>query len=204
MKSMQEIERRLMAEFTVEVMTGNSIDVQELTGYSDDFNVQMVQDQYAQWCIASKKLLLADTVEPNSLEGRFASMMKQYMIDYASEGLHKTNQAMKYLYNESDTSTLVPQISMLAKYAHYKDAVDFNNIPEEMRRKSLDPESVCVSIGLYVLFTILVNSNLAIDQYNELFRQTWFNYYENWMVRELMFQMRGNATKQDFAGVLIS
>lgn len=126
------------------------------------------------------------------------------MIDYASEGLHKTNQGMKYLYNESDTSTLVQQISMLAKYAHYKDAVDFNNIPEEMRRKSLDPESVCVSIGLYVLFTILVNSNLAIDQYNELFRQTWFNYYENWMVRELMFQMRGNATKQDFAGVLIS
>ena len=42
MKSMQEIERRLMAEFTVEVMTGNSIDVQELPGYSDDFNVQMM------------------------------------------------------------------------------------------------------------------------------------------------------------------
>ena len=38
MKSMQEIERRLMAEFTVEVMTGNSIDVQELPGYNDDFN----------------------------------------------------------------------------------------------------------------------------------------------------------------------
>ena len=204
MKSMQEIERRLMAEFTVEVMTGNSIDVQELPGYSDDFNVQMMQDQYAHWCIASKKLLLADTVEPNSLEGRFASMMKQYMINYASEGLHKTNQAMKYLYHEDEMGILVQQISMLAKYAHYKDAVDFNSIPEEMRRKSLDPESVCVSIGLYVLFTILVNSNLAIDQYNELFRQTWFNYYENWMVRELMFQMRGNATKQDFAGVLIS
>ena len=203
MKSMQEIERRLMAEFTVEVMTGNSIDVQELPGYSDDFNVQLMQDQYAHWCIASKKLLLADIVEPNSLEGRFASMMKQYMINYASDGLHKTNQAMKYLYNESDTSTLVQQISMLAKYAHYKDANDFNDIPEEMRRKSLDPESVCVNIGLYVLFTILVNSYLSIDQYNNLFTQTWFNYYENWMARELMFKMRGNATKHDFAGVLI-
>lgn len=203
MKSMQEIERRLMAEFTVEVMTGNSIDVQELPGYSDDFNVQMMQNQYAHWCIASKKLLLADIVEPNSLEGRFASMMKQYMINYASEGLHKTNQAMKYLYHEDEMGILVHQISMLAKYAHYKDAYDFNDIPEEMRRKSLDPESVCVSIGLYVLFTILVNTNLAIDQYNELFTQSWFNYYENWMARELMFQMRGNATKQDFAGVLI-
>lgn len=204
MKSMQEIERRLMSEFAIETMMGNSIDVKNLLEYSEDSNVQMMQEQYAHWCIASKKLLLADTVEPNSLEGRFASMMKQYMIDYANEGLHKTNQAMKYLYNESDTSTLVQQISMLAKYAHYKDAYDFNDIPEEMRRKSLDPESVCVSIGLYVLFTILVNSFLSIDQYNNLFTQTWFNYYENWMARELMFKMRGNATKHDFAGVLIS
>ena len=203
MKSMQEIERRLMSELAIETMMGNSIDVKNLPEYSADSNVQMMQEQYAHWCIASKKLLLADTVAPNSMEGRFASMMKQYMINYASEGLHKTNQAMKYLYNESDTSTLVQQISMLAKYAHYKDANDFNDIPEEMRRKSLDPESVCVSIGLYVLFTILVNSYLSTDQYNNLFTQSWFNYYENWMARELMFKMRGNATKHDFAGVLI-
>ena len=203
MKSMQDIEHRLMAEFTIETMMGNSIDVKKMPEYSEDSNVQMMQEQYAHWCIASKKLLLADTVDSKSLEGRFASMMKTYMIGYAIDETHNSNQAMKYLYNESDTSTLVQQISMLAKYAHYKDANDFNDIPEEMRRKSLDPGSVCVSIGLYVLFTILVNTNLAIDQYNELFTQSWFNYYENWMARELMFQMRGNATKQDFAGVLI-
>lgn len=203
MKLMQEIERRLMAEFTIETMKGNSIDVQELPNQSEDINVQMMQDQYPHWCIASKKLLLADTVEPNSVEGRFASMMKKHMIDYASDDTHKSNQAMKYLYYESDMTILVQQISMLAKYAHYKDAVDFNNIPEEMRRKSLDPESVCVSIGLYVLFTILVNAYFAIDQYNNLFTQAWFNYYENWMAREIMFKMRGNATKHDFAGVLI-
>ena len=204
MKSMQEIERRLMSEFAIETMMGNSIDVKNLPEYSEDSNVQMMQEQYAHWCIASKKLLLADTVDSKSLEGRFASMMKTYMIGYAIDETHNSNQAMKYLYYEDDTGILVQQISMLAKYAHYKDAVDFNSIPEEMRRKSLDPGSVCVSIGLYVLFTILVNTNLAIDQYNELFTQSWFNYYENWMVRELMFQMRGNATKQDFAGVLIS
>ena len=203
MKSVQDIEHRLMAEFTIETMMGNSIDVKKMPEYSEDSNVQMMQEQYAHWCIASKKLLLADTVDSKSLEGRFASMMKTYMIGYAIDETHNSNQAMKYLYYEDDTGILVQQISMLAKYAHYKDAVDFNSIPEEMRRKSLDPGSVCVSIGLYVLFTILVNTNLAIDQYNELFTQSWFNYYENWMVRELMFQMRGNATKQDFAGVLI-
>ena len=203
MKSMQDIEQRIMAECTIETMMGNSIDVKKMPEYSEDSNVQMMQEQYAHWCIASKKLLLADTVDSKSLEGRFASMMKTYMIGYAIDETHNSNQAMKYLYYEDDTGILVQQISMLAKYAHYKDAVDFNSIPEEMRRKSLDPGSVCVSIGLYVLFTILVNTNLAIDQYNELFTQSWFNYYENWMARELMFQMRGNATKQDFAGVLI-
>ena len=203
MKSVQDIEHRLMAEFTIETMMGNSIDVKKMPEYSEDSNVQMMQEQYAHWCFASKKLLLADTVDSKSLEGRFASMMKTYMIGYAIDETHNSNQAMKYLYYEDDTGILVQQISMLAKYAHYKDAVDFNSIPEEMRRKSLDPGSVCVSIGLYVLFTILVNTNLAIDQYNELFTQSWFNYYENWMARELMFQMRGNATKQDFAGVLI-
>ena len=73
MKSMQDMEHRLMAEFTIEMLMGNSIDVKNLPEYSGDSNVQMMQEQYAQWCIASKKLLLADTVDPKSLDDRFAS-----------------------------------------------------------------------------------------------------------------------------------
>ena len=73
MKSMQEIGRRLMSEFTIEMLMGNSIDVKKRSEYSGDSNVQMMQEQYAQWCIASKKLLPADSVDPKSLEGRFAS-----------------------------------------------------------------------------------------------------------------------------------
>ena len=95
------------------------------------------------------------------------------------------------------------QISILAKYAHYKDAADFNEIPQELRCKSLNPESVSLSIALYVVFTILVSANIKPEQYNELFVKAWFDYYENWMARELMIKMRGNATKQDFAGVLL-
>lgn len=92
---------------------------------------------------------------------------------------------------------------MLAKYSHYKDLPDLNNVPQEYRSKSLDPESVSVSIALYVIFTILVNPSIKPEQYNELFIKVWFNYYENWMSRELMFKMRGNATKQDFSGILL-
>ena len=40
------------------------------------------------------------TVE--SMMGRFASMIKAYMTDYASKGANRSNQAMKYLYNETN------------------------------------------------------------------------------------------------------
>lgn len=203
MRSMQEIELRLMGEFTVESMMDNQVDIDEMPTYCEDFNLRMMQEQYAHWCVATKKLLTSDAVEPFSTMGRFASMMKAYMTDYASKGTNRTNQAMKYLYSETDHNILVHQISMLAKYAHYKDAADFNDIPQKLRSKSLDPESVSVSIALYVIFTILVNPSIKPEQYNELFVKAWFDYYKNWMSRELMFKMRGNATKQDFAGVLL-
>lgn len=203
MKSMQEIELRLMGEFTVESMMGNQVDIDEMPTYCEDLNLRMIQEQYAHWCVATKKLLTSDAVEPFSTMGRFASMMKAYMTDYAGKGTNRTNQAMKYLYSETDYNILVHQISMLAKYAHYKDAADFNDISQELRSKSLDPESVSVSIALYVVFTILVNPSVKPEQYNELFIKAWFDYYKNWMSRELMFKMRGNATKQDFAGVLL-
>ena len=201
---MQEIERRLMADFTIDSMMGNSVDVTIVPKYSEDINLRMMQEQYAHWCVATKKLLLSDMVEPHSMQGRFAGMMKRYIVRYAKDTSNQTNQAMKYLCNDTDWEILVQQISMLAKYAHYKDADYFNTIPSELRSKSLDPESVSVSIALYVVFTILVNPNVSVEQYNELFTRVWFNYYENWMARELMFKMRGNDTKRDFAGVLLS
>lgn len=204
MKTMQDIERRLMAEFTVESMMGNTVNVSDLPSYSDDFNLRMMQEQYAHWCVATKKLFLSDMVEPQSMQGRFAGMMKRYLVNYANDADNRTNQAMKYLYDDSRTDILVQQISMLAKYSHYKDAVDFNEIPQELRNKSLDPESVSVSIAMYVIFTILVNPYVAVSDYNKLFTLVWFNYYENWMARELIFKMRGNATKLDFSGVLLS
>ena len=203
MKTVKEIGQRLMAEFTIESMMGNQVDIQNMPSYSEDLNLRMMQEQYAHWCVVTKKLLLSDTVEPFSTQGRFSSMMKSYMTDYANNGDNRYNQAMKYLYNETNKDILVQQISMLAKYSHYKDAEDFNGIPRELQSKSLNPESVSVSIALYVVVTILVNHNIQTSLYNELFIKVWFNYYENWMARELMFKMRGNATKQDFAGVLL-
>lgn len=50
---MQEIERRLMADFAIESMMGNSVDVTIVPKYSEDINLRMMQEQYAHWCVAS-------------------------------------------------------------------------------------------------------------------------------------------------------
>lgn len=80
MKKMQEIEHMLMRDFTVESMMGNTIDVQKVPVYSEDFNLRMMQEQYAHWCVATKKLFMSDMVEPRSMQGRFSGMMKSYML----------------------------------------------------------------------------------------------------------------------------
>ena len=87
MKTMQEIERRFMGDFTIESMMGNQVEINQMPCYSEDFNLRMMQEQYARWCIAVKKLFLTDMVEPNSMQGRFAGMMKRYMTDYARKEL---------------------------------------------------------------------------------------------------------------------
>lgn len=99
---MQEIERRLMADFAIESMMGNSVDVTIVPKYSEDINLRMMQEQYVHWCVATKKLLLTDMVEPHSMQGRFAAMMKRYMVSYARDTSNQTNQAMKYIYNDTD------------------------------------------------------------------------------------------------------
>lgn len=97
---MQEIEHMLMRDFTIESMMGNTIDLQEMPSYSEDINLRMMQEQYAHWCVATKKLFISDMVEPHSMQGRFSSMMKSYIVNYANDAENRTNKAMKYLYDE--------------------------------------------------------------------------------------------------------
>lgn len=203
MKTMNEIERQLMGDFTIESLMGDHVEVYNMPKYSESIQLCAMQEQYAFWCVSVKKLLLADLFEPNTIEGRFAGLMKAHMVEYATDEANHHNKAMRYLYDVTNIEILVRQISMLARYSHYKDAPDFKNIPEEMRANSLNPENVSLSIALYVVFTILVNESINVDQFNDLFVNAWFNYYETWFSREFLFTMRGNATHDDFAGVLI-
>lgn len=67
----------------------------------------------------------------------------------------------------------------------------------------MEPENVCLAIGLYTYFTIVTNKNIAVDKFNQLFVETWLDYYEKIQPRWLMIKMRGNGWKDDFKGVLL-
>lgn len=204
MKEMKEIITRLMGEFTVESMMGCDIEIENMPANNEDFNFAMFQQQYSTWCIQSKRLLLVDQVEPLSPQGMFISYMKAHITKYIADKRNAENKTMSYLYTSNDIEILTQQISMLTRHALYKDVADINNVDEETRKNSLDPEHVSIPIAIYTLFTILANDSVDAKSFNELFIRSWFNYYDNWMARELMFQMNGEKWKNCFEGVLLS
>lgn len=202
---LRKIEERLIAEFTIEILRGHSIDIDEwdLPDFSNDKTARKIQEDYAHWCIASKKLLVSDVVEPFSEDGFAASNLKAHLIRYVEDKRYRYNDFMKYLYCENNVDSLVSNIAYVTQYGFYKDVEDFNNIPIEILRESINPANVCVPIGLYILFVILVHSKVSNKQYNNLFTKIWFKYYNEWPFNDAWLRKRGYALKQDFANVLI-
>ena len=197
----RELDAALMQQFTIESMLKPSCDAFKLQ-LSSDFNIAALQEQAYNYCLKSKTFLCSHNVDADTAEGRFSLFMKSHMMMYKDNGLCKQNPAMKYLYN-TDIGILYQQISMLAMHAQFKDAEDIFNVDTEIERRSLDPESVSIGIGLYVYYTILINDSLDTLSYNELFIKSWYCYYDNWMTRQLMFKMNGNNWKLQFKGCLL-
>ena len=90
-----------------------------------------------------------------------------------------------------------------AMHAQFKDVEDIDNVNREIASRSLNPDSVSVSIGLYTYYTLLENAYLYPESFNELFIKSWYLYYENWNLRRLMFELHGNDWKIQFEGVLL-
>lgn len=197
----KELDAALMQQFTIESMFKPSRDAFKLK-LSNDLNIAALQEQAYDYCLKSKGFLCSHYVDADTVEGRFSLFMKAHMAMYKDNGLCKQNQAMKHLYN-IDIGILIQQISMLTMHAQFKDVDDILNINTEIERRSLDPKSVSVGIGLYVYYTILINNSLDALSYNELFIKSWYCYYDNWRIRILMFKMSGNNWKLQFKGVLL-
>ena len=200
--TIKELDNSLMGQYTVESMlegSGKTFNQK----CSENPDIAALQIQGSMWSLRTKGFLCSHYVSQVSPEGKFTLMMKAYMEKYRSNESNKKNTFIKDLYETTDLSILVQQISMLAMHAQLKDCENIYEIEEEIQSRSLNPESVSVAIALYTYFTILVNKSLDALSYNELFIKSYYSYYENWMARMLMFQMRGNSWKQSFKGVLL-
>lgn len=197
----KELDASLVQQFTIESMFKPSCDAFKLK-LSCDLNIAALQEQAYDYCLKSKGFLCSHYVDADTAEGRFSLFMKAHMTMYKDNGLCKQNQAMKHLYNK-DIDILIQQISMLVMHAQFKDTDDILNVNAEIERRSLDPKSVSIGIGLYVYYTILINNSLDALSYNELFIKSWYCYYDNWRARILMFKMNGNNWKHQFKGVLL-
>ena len=204
MKEVRKIIERLIGEYTIESMSGEDVSIANMPETDDDLNVALMQRQFGTWCLQSKKFLISDAVSPLSKQGMVASYIKGKMSNYIKDTKNRDITAMHYLYDSDNIDVLCQQISMLARHAIYKDVEDINNVPDETRKNSLNPENVSLYISIYTLFTLIANEKMNDDMYNTLFINAWFNYYKYWTSREALLQMRGNSWKDDFNNVLMA
>lgn len=204
MKEVRKIIERLIGEYTIESMSGEDVSIANMPETDDDLNVALMQRQFGTWCLQSKKFLISDAVSPLSKQGMVASYIKGKMSNYIKDTKNRDITAMHYLYDSDNIDVLCQQISMLARHAIYKDVEDINNVPDETRKNSLNPENVSLYISIYTLFTLIANEKMNDDMYNTLFINAWFNYYKYWTSREALMQMRGNPWKDDFKNVLMA
>lgn len=204
MKEVRKIIERLIGEYTIESMSGEDVSIANMPETDDDLNVALMQRQFGTWCLQSKKFLISDAVSPLSKQGMVASYIKGKMSNYIKDTKNRDITAMHYLYDSDNIDVLCQQISMLARHAIYKDVEDINNVPDETRKNSLNPENVSLYISIYTLFTLIANEKMNDDMYNTLFINAWFNYYKYWTSREALMQMRGNSWKDDFKNVLMA
>ena len=180
MKEVRKIIERLIGEYTIESMSGEDVSIANMPETDDDLNVALMQRQFGTWCLQSKKFLISDAVSPLSKQGMVASYIKGKVSNYIKDTKNRDITAMHYLYDSDNIDVLCQQISMLARHAIYKDVEDINNVPDETRKNSLDPETVSLYISIYTLFTLIANDNINDDMYNTLFINAWFNYYKYW------------------------
>lgn len=197
----RELDKALMQQYSIESMLKPSCNSYKLQPSSNSC-IAAMQEQAYEYCFKSKGFLCSHYVDSDTDEGRFSLIMKLHIMAYKESDLCKHNQRMKHLYNK-DTVILYQQISLLVMHSQFKEVDDIYNVDLGIQRRSLSPDSVSISIGLYVYYTILINNHLDALSYNELFIKSWYYYYDNWMAMFRMFKMNGNNWKRHFKGCLL-
>ena len=194
----KQTDKELASQFVVESMT--NFDYNPYSDFSDDFATSELQKQFSHYCLMAKSNLAMDAVGQSP---SFIAAFKQLIKDYISNPSNRDNKAMKYLYELDDMQLLIQQTSMLALHANMKRVQNIASITHQEFHAAMNPEHVALALGLYTYFTVIANDNVGADKFNELFVESWINYYGNVQARLFMLKMRGNTWKNDFKGVLL-
>ena len=193
---------KLASQFMVESMTSH-FDYSPNQELSDIPGAAHYQSQYARYCLMAKSNIASASIATNMANPLMVRMM-HYVNDYIADENNRTNAAMKYLYELDYDDLLFTQISMLTFHACAKQINDVHNMGDADDKVFYDLESVCLVMGLYTYFTIRVNENYSDKDFNKLFVESWFCFFENLLGRIMLIKIQGNDWKNDFKGVLFS
>lgn len=196
----KKIDIKLAGQFVTESMASD-FGYKPRAIFSDDFNIFNFQAQYASYCLMAKSNLVLDLFENTN---PLMSALKAHLLQYLSDSSNRTNKAMKHLYELEDRTILIQQLGMLTLHANMKRVNDIGNISNDEMRNALNPESVALCLGMYVYFTILANDSVSEADFNELFVESWIEYFGDFYTRLFMLRMRGNNWKDNFNGVLMA
>ena len=201
-KMSKELDTKLMGQFVVESMT-NDLSYIPYSEPSEMPLVALSQMQYIRFCLQSKANITMDNVQKNT-QTTIITALKDYICKYASKDENRYNPKMNSLYDSDDFYRIVERICYLSLFSIYKDIDKLLPMPKHLLTRSLDPERVSTAISLYVYFTILTNKYFDDSDYNRLYVESWFEYFNNWMIRLSRLQELGITWKDVFAGVLLA
>ena len=185
MKEVRKIIERLIGEYTIESMNGEVVCIANMPETDEDQNVALMQRQSGTWCLQSKKFLISDTVTPLSKQGMVASYIKGKMSNYIKDTKNRDITAMHYLFASDNIDVLCQQISMLARHAIYKDVEEINNVPDETRKNSLNPENVSLYICIYTMFTLIANDNMNAPIQSSQILNTFLIIHEHKITKQI-------------------
>ena len=192
-----------MGEFVVESMS--DISSMRLSSWgltsSDDFNIAHFQEQVGRFLLHSKKFLLCDIVDPDSMEGKVASTIKYSIYEGIRNNTFAKNNCMKHFLTLQELSYLSSHVAMLTLHSILKD-YDIKSQEQEALRNALNPESVSIPMGFYVYVICMGNPKFQPSDFNIIFANSWIEYYESLMAKFFMIQMNGTSWKNHFAGCL--
>lgn len=196
-KASEQLDNELMSQFVIESM--GVFDYVPKHPYSDNSDFAYYQKEFQHYCLQAKCNLIIDKIKP-SIDTIAVTLIKNQICEYLNIASNRNNHDMKWLYNSNEDEIIIQQVKMLTKALIYKE---YENIANANRQKSLATDEVSTTISILIYFIILANPYYTAKDFNRLFIETWFDYYENWMATEFMFNMAGPNWREQFRGVLL-